>query len=133
MALGYNVSLRNTRLNDIKNLIDAGSGAGRLRIYSGTRPTTGGAVTTLLGELVFSDPSFPSAVNGAMSANAIAGDASANASGTATWFRVVDSAGNHVMDGNVGTSGSDLNFNTTTVSAGVTINITQFDLTHGNA
>lgn len=134
MSLGYNVTLRNSRLNDITALIDAGVSAGKLRVYNGTRPATGGAVTTLLAELTMSDPSFPAAAAGTMSANAITGDSSADASGTATWFRVVDSAGNHVMDGDVGITGSgaDLEFNTVTVAAGVTVNVTAFNVTHGN-
>ena len=134
MTLGYNVALRNSRLNDITALIDAVSN-GLLRIYNGARPATGGAATTLLGELTFSATSFPAAASGTMSANAITGDSSADASGTATWFRIVDSSGGHVMDGSIGllASGADLELNTVTVAAGVTINVTQFDITHGNA
>ncbi len=132
--LGYNVSLRNSRLNNITALIDAGT-AGLIRIYNGTRPATGGAATVLLGQLPMSLTSFPAAVAGSMSANAITGDTAADATGTATWFRVVDSAGNHVLDGDVGVTGSgaDLEFNTVTIAAGVTINITQFDINHNNA
>lgn len=131
-ALGLNVATRNARLNEITADIDAGVGAGLLRIYDGARPATGGAATTLLAELTFSDPSFPAASAGAMTANAITQDSSANATGTATWFRVVDSAANQVIDGDVGTSGSDLNLNSTAISAGATVSVTSFQLTEGN-
>ena len=138
MALGYNVTIRNNRLNAITTAIDAGVGAGTIKIYDSTgtgRPATGAAVTTqvLLGTLTFSATSFPAAVAGVMSANAIADDVAADATGTATWFRVTDSDGTHVLDGNVGAGGSDLNLNTTSLVVGATISITQFDLTAGNA
>lgn len=133
MALGFDVTLRNSRLDEITAEVDAGAGAGLLRIYDGVRPATGGAVTTLLAELTFSDPSFPAAAAGVLTANSITQDASANATGTATWFRVVDSDSNFVMDGDVGTSGSDLNLNTTSIVAGLPVSVTSFVLTEGNA
>lgn len=133
MAIAYSTALRNARLNQVTASVDAGSGAGLLRIYDGTRPATGGTPTTLLAELTFSDPSFGAASGGVLTASAITQDAAANATGTATWFRVVDSAGTFVMDGNVGTSGSDLNLNSTSISTGVAVSITSFVLTEGNA
>ena len=48
MALGYLVALRNNQLDEIPALIDAGVGAGKLKIYDGVRPATGGTATTLL-------------------------------------------------------------------------------------
>ena len=133
MALGFAATLRNNMLDEITALIDAGATGGLIRIYDGSRPATGGAATTLLAELTFSTTSFPAASSGTMSANAITDDSSANASGTATWFRVVDDTATFVMDGGVGTSGSDLNLNTTSISSGGTVSITGFDLTAGNA
>lgn len=132
MSLGYLEALRNNRADEITALIDAGAGAGLIRIYSGTRPATGGAVTTLLAELTFSDPSFPAASSASMTANAISDDASADATGTATWFRVVDSNAVSVLDGDVGTSGSDLNLSTVAISAGATVSITSWIMSEGN-
>lgn len=133
MALGFVVALRNNSLDEITTLIDAGAGAGLLRIYDGTRPATGGTATTLLAELTMIDPSFPAASSGAMTASAIADDTSANAAGTATWFRITDSTGAAVVDGDVGTSGSDLNLNTVTFSIGLNVSVTSLVLTAGNA
>lgn len=133
MALAYSTTLRNTRLDAIDDAVNGGAGAGLLRIYDGTRPATGGTATTLLAELTFSDPAFGAASGGSISASAITDDSSANATGTATWFRVVDSAGTFVMDGDVGTSGSDLNLNTTSIQSGGTVEVTSFDITAGNA
>jgi hypothetical protein len=135
MALGFTVATRNNRLDEITALIDAGT-AGFLRIYDGTRPTNADTAVggqTLLAELTMSATSFPAASSGSMTANAITDDSSANATGTASWFRIVDSAGNAVVDGDVGTSGSDLNLNTTAIASGVTVSVTSLVLTDGNA
>lgn len=133
MALGINVTVRNTRMDAVKDAVDAGAGAGVIKIYNGSRPLTGGSETTLLAELTFTDPSFPAASAGAITASAITGDASADNTGTATWFRLETSVGGFVLDGDVGTSGSDLNLNSTSITAGVAVDITSMVLTDGNA
>lgn len=132
MTLGFNTTLRNDRQDLITADIDKGAGAGKLRIYDGSRPATGGTATTLLAELTFSDPSFAAASAGAITANSITGDTSADATGTATWFRIVDSNDVFVMDGSVGTSGADLNFNTVAFSAGVAVDVSSMVFTHGD-
>lgn len=135
MALGFIASVRNNMLDEIVALIDAGSAAGVLKIYDGTRPATGGAIggSTLLAELPLSDPSFPASTGGVITANAITDDTSANATGTASWFRLEDSDGNAIIDGDVGVAGSDLNLATTSIASGVTVSITSMVLTAGNA
>ena len=132
MSLGYDVAIRNGRLNLTRDAIDAGVGAGLLRIYDGARPATGGAATTLLAELTMSDPSFPAAAAGVQTASAITSDPSANATGTATWFRLVDSTGTFVYDGDVGTSGADLNLNSVGITVGIAVAITSLVNTAGN-
>jgi hypothetical protein len=135
MALGFTVTARNNRLDEITALIDAGT-AGKLRIYDGARPAnadTAVGAQTLLAELTMNATSFPAASSGSMTANAITDDSSANATGTASWFRIVDSAGNTVVDGDVGTSGSDLNLNTVSITSGVAVSVTSLVLTDGNA
>lgn len=133
MAIGLNVTIRNSRLDLIKTAIDAGAGPGKLRIYNGSRPATGSTATTLLAELTFSDPSAAAASSGVLTFSAITADASADASSDATWCRVVDSTGAHVLDGSVGTSGADYNLNTVTITAGVQVSCTSATLTEGNA
>jgi len=135
MALGFTVTARNNRLDELTALIDAAA-AGLFRIYDGTRPANADTAVsgqTLLAELTLSAASFPAASGGSMTANAITDDSSANATGTASWFRITDSAGNAVVDGDVGTSGSDLNLNTTAISAGVAVSVSSLVLTDGNA
>lgn len=132
MTVGLVTAGRNARLNVIRDLIDAGAGAGFLRVYDGARPATGGAATTLLAELTFSDPCAPAASGGVLTFSAITADASANASGTATWGRIVDSTGAFVADCSVGTAGADYNLSTVTITAGVQVSCTSGSLTEGN-
>lgn len=129
MALAYVTTLRNAMLDEITTAIGA---SGLLRIYDGTRPATGGSATTLLAELALSATSAPAASGGVLTFNSITQDASANNSGTATWFRLTTSGGTAVVDGNVGTSGSDLNLTTTTITAGQPVSVTSFVISEGN-
>jgi len=109
-------------------------GSALLRIYDGTRPATGGAATTLLAELTCNATFAPGASSGVLTLNSITQDSSANATGTATWFRIVKSDGTtFVMDGNVGTSGSDLNLTTTSIVATQPVSVTSFVITEANA
>lgn len=135
MAIAYATTLRNDKLNAITTAVDAGAGAGKIRIYAGTRPATGGAVTTLLAELAMSDPSFPVAVSGVLTAavDSISDDTSADATGVASWFRIVDSADNFVLDGSAGTSGTDMILSSASIQAGVVVSVTSIVITAGNA
>jgi len=132
MALGLATATRNNMLNQIRDAIDGGAGAGLLRIYDGSRPATCGTATTLGAELTHADPCAPAASAGAVTYSAIADDAAANATITATWFRQVDSTGTCAVDGNVGTSGSDLNLNSTAIAVGQRVSVTSWALTAGN-
>ncbi|HWQ07895.1 MAG TPA: hypothetical protein VN436_02265, partial [Holophaga sp.] len=94
-------------------------------IYSGTRPATPDTAlsgNTLLATLTFSATAFgtpTSAVPSVATANAITQCSSAVATGTASFFRCFKSDGTTaVFDGNVGTSGSDMNINSTSIVAG---------------
>jgi len=131
MALAYEVAtLRNAMLDAITTR--AGNAA-LLRIYDGTRPATGGTATTMLAELTCGTPFAAGASGGVLTLGAITQDASANATGTATWFRIVKADGTtHVLDGNVGTSGSDLNLTTTSIVATQPVSVSSFTITEGN-
>ena len=129
MALGFVTSLRNSRLDQITSAVGS---SGLLRIYDGSRPATGGTATTLLAELTCNAIFAPSASGGVLTLNSITQDSSANATGTATWFRITTSGGTAVIDGSVGTSGSDLNLTTTSIVSGQPVSVTSFTLTEGN-
>ena len=132
--LNFTVAARNNMLDELTALIDAGT-AGLLRIYDGSQPAdadTAVSGQTLLAELTMSATSFAAASSGAITANDITADSSANATGTASWFRITDSAGNAVIDGTVGTSGSDLNLNSVSITTGINVDVTSLVLTAGN-
>jgi len=114
-------------------LTTAVGASGKIRIYDGTRPATGGTATTLLAELPCSATFAPAASGGVLTLNAITSDTSADATATATWFRILTSGNTAVIDGSVGTSGADLNLNTTSIVAGATVAISSFTITAGNA
>ena len=134
MALGFNETLRNNRLDEITSR--AGASA-ILRIYSGTQPATGGAETTILAQLTCNATFAPAASSGVLTLNAIASDTSANATGTATWFRIYQSdATTHVLDGTVSTVAAgtgDLQLDDTSIVLGGTVAISSATITEGNA
>jgi hypothetical protein len=106
---------------------------GWIRVYSGLQPSTADEAISsqvVLAELRFGNPAFGSASDGAAAANAITGDSSANATGTATWFRCFQSDGTTpVFDGSVGTSNSNLVLNSVEISAGAQVDVTSFTFT----
>lgn len=132
MAAGYATTLRNDQLDEITATV---GNAGLLRIYDGTRPATGAAITTqvLLAELTCGTPFAPAASGGVLTANAITDDASANATGTATWARLLTSGAAFVMDMDADTSGAELILNTTSIIAAAPVEVTSFTITRGNA
>lgn len=131
MTVGLVTALRNTRADAIKTKIDAGGGAGLFRVYDGTRPATGGTATTLLAQLTLSFPSAAASSSGVLTFSAIT-SATAGASSTATWGRLVDSTGAFVADFSVGTSAADFILNTVTITTGVNVSCTSAVLTEGN-
>jgi hypothetical protein len=114
--------------------IDAGAGAGTIKIYSGTQPADGDAAlsgNTLLATLTFSDPAFGATnTSGVAAASAITSDTNAAATGTATWARIQDSDAANVFDCDVGTSGATINLNSVSITSGGTVAITAFTMTH---
>jgi len=107
--------------------------SGFLDIYDGTQPVTADTAIGAQNRLAscpFSATAFAGAVNGVATANAITTDASADATGTATWFRVFKS--DHttaVWDGSVGTSSADLVLNSVAIQVGAAVSVTALTLT----
>lgn len=129
MTMGLATALRSARAQEI---VDAAGTGAKLRIYDGSRPATGGSATNLLAELVWTGEAIGTVSNGVITLNVP--DATTGADdGTATWARIVTSANAFVADMSVGTSGQDLNLNTTTISTGVAVSVTSGSITEGNA
>lgn len=136
MATKLSNAARSAAANAIVALIDAGT-AGKLRIYGNTQaagPDTTTAEVLLAEFTLDATASFGAASNGVATLDATpALTATGAAAGTATWFRIVDSSAGAgaagLVDGAVGTSGAELNLNTTTVSSGLSMSITSGTLT----
>lgn len=125
MAVVYATTLKTTRLNAVITAIDAGSGAGKLKIY-----TSGGS--TLLATLTLADPC------GSASTDTLTFDfdpdisATAAATGTAAEATLTDSDDNVVVSGlTVGTSGTNIVLDSVSITSGQTVTIATGTITHG--
>ncbi len=128
MSLTLSTSARNARADATCNLLDAGAGAGTIKIYSGTRPATPNTAlsgNTLLATVTLTDPAFGAVATGVKTLGD-PGSVTGVAAGTATFFRAEDSTGAAVMDGKVTATGGggDLTLATTTISVGLAVDVT---------
>lgn len=134
MALKIPDGVLTTLCDTLVDRIDAGAGAGTLKIYNGTQPADPDAAITdtLLATITFSDPAFGSAVivsspvdAGEATASAMTDETSATA-GTAGWFLIEDSNTVRVLTGTitVTSGGGDLELSTLTIPGGGTVSIT---------
>ena len=132
MSFQLVITVKNSRSQQILDALNAGSGAGVIKLYGGTQPATGAVLSgnTLLGVLTLSDPAGTIS-NGVLTFDTVSDDTSADDNGTITWARFEDSGGVTVGDGDCGVVGSGalLIFNAVTVTAGGVIRITSGSLT----
>jgi hypothetical protein len=125
---------RNAAVAAVANLVDADVGAGTIQIRTGAQPATGNdaASGTLLATVTLADPAWSGPVVGVMTLDTTPVLSTTGvAAGTAGWFRMLDNSGDSILDGSVtGTGGGgDLELNTTTISIGLTVDITAGTLT----
>ena len=106
---------------------------GVLNIYSGTAPVdadTALSGNTLLAGLTMAATAFGAASAGVATAGTITADSSADATGTASFFRIFETGGTVVVcQGTVGTSGAELNLSSTSIVAGGTVSVTALTYT----
>jgi hypothetical protein len=133
MAVRLSASLANTLANAIDDSFNAGSGAATIKIYTGSQPATAdtAASGTLLATFTLGDPAFGAASGGVITLNGTPLTVAAAATGTAGWFRAESNGGSTltVLDGSVGTSGNQINLNTTSITSGVNVTITSGTIT----
>lgn len=127
MAVTYTTAVKNARMDAVAAQIDGGAGAGKLQI--GTT-----AMGTVLAEITLDDPCAAAASGGVLTFSGFPkSDTSANATGTAAAARIVDSTGTSVVTGlTVGTSASDINLDSTSITAGQTVTINSATITHAS-
>ena len=133
MAISLTTTLRNGTLDAITTAIGT---SGLLRVYDGTPPANVGTAlsgNTLLATCPLSSTAAPAASGGVLTFNAITTDTSADATGTASFFRLLTSGATGVAQGTVGTSGADLNFNTVSFVSGAAVAVSSLVFTAGNA
>lgn len=129
-------SITNANRSRAADAVLVRANSGSLRIYSGTAPANidaalGAAV--LLATLPLSATAFGAASSGVATANAIT-SATAAASGTASFFRVLESDGTTgVYQGTVGTSGAELNLSTVSILAGGTVSVSSMTYTQAQS
>lgn len=129
MALTISSAAASAACDAVLALVDGGTGAGTLSIYSGTRAADPGTSPAgdLLAQFTLDDPAFASASSGAASLDVDPALTDTGITdGTAAWFRFADSDGNGVVDGTVTATsgGGDLELNTVTISTGVNVEVT---------
>jgi len=110
--------------------IKTDANSGKFKIYSGSQPadadTAIGAqvllATLVMNATAFTGPSGTVSTIQTLTAGAITSDTNAAATGTAAWFRLQKSDGTtNIMDGTVGTAGTDAIINSTSVVAATTV------------
>lgn len=134
MVIRLPTASRNASVAAVANLVDADVGAGTIQIRTGAQPATGNdpATGTLLATVTLADPAWSGPAAGVMTLDTTPVLSTVGvAAGTAGWFRMLDNSGDSIFDGNVtGTGGGgDLELNTTSISIGLTVEITAGTLT----
>lgn len=133
MAVNLSTATQNAIANAVVALMDADVGAASIQLRTGASPGANNAATgTLLATLAFNDPSFAAAALGVATMDNIPVlSAVGVAAGTAGYFRITDNSGDVIMDGTITATGGggDLEMNTTTVSIGLTVEITAGTIT----
>lgn len=132
MTIALATATRTSMALGLLSAIDAGAGAATIKVYTGASPGPNAAVTgTLLATFTCSDPSFTES-GGVLTLDITpAVTTTGLAAGTAGYFRIATSTPANVLDGNVTATGGggDLELNTTTVSVGLSLEITSGTLT----
>jgi hypothetical protein len=131
MTIHISNAARSAAANAAVDLVDAGAAGGKIRLYTGTQPAgpdTAVGAQVLLAELTMdATAAFGAASNGVKTLDATPVLSTTGlAAGTAAWFRMLDSNNVAVIDGAIGT---DMTLNTTTISVGVTVEVTAGTMT----
>lgn len=121
MAVTYTTAVKNARLDAVTTAIGT---TGVLQIG-----TTG--MGTVLATISLANPAAPAASGAVLTFTMPKSDTSADATGTAAAARIRTGGGTDIVTGlTVGTSGSDINLDSTSITAGQTVTINSATITH---
>ena len=135
MALGLSTGCVNQMFDSV--FLQTMFNSGTIEIRDGTRPATADDVPTgtVLATVPVDADAFAAAASKTLVGNTPWAETSADATGSATWFRLVavgDTGGSSTtearIDGDVAAAGSDLNLSTVAITITDQVTITQFDL-----
>jgi hypothetical protein len=112
--------IRNAVIDAVTGEIDGEASAGSISFL------TSGNVEIV--NIPFADPSFDPAASGSAPARLVPLEASAIADGTMSKFRIYDGLGVMLIEGTVGTSGSEINFDSVIVVTGDTIRLNSLSI-----
>ena len=127
MSVTYTTAVKNARMTAVRDQMDGGGAASRLEICSASYAAVLATIT--LG--------YPGITTGTVASGVLTlagfprSDSSADNTGTAAVARIRDSAGTDIITGlTVGTSGSDINLDSISITAGQTVTINSATLAH---
>lgn len=122
MTVRFNVALRDTMANALAGIL----GYATLTVYTGAQPASAENAPTGAALVTFTLAGYAMSSGGSAVINPGV-QAVADASGAAGWGRFTDGA--NVVDGTVGTSGTDFILSTGNISAGGTVTLTSATIT----
>ena len=135
MTISYSNTVKDNRLNVVNDAVNsktyaAGTGGGSAgTLVIGTSSLSG--ATGVLATITLQNPAFTEASQ-VLTLAGIPLSAVASAGGTAAKAEIRNNAGTVIVGGlSVGTSGSDINLNSTAISSGETVTISSGTITHG--
>lgn len=136
MAINISTALRNQIVNGITNgAAGINFDSGTLEIRTGAAPGPDAAATgTVLATITLPADAFGAASSGSAAKSGTWEDASADAGGTAGYFRIIQSGDangatgstDERIEGTCGSGSGDLDLDNTSISAGQTVTISTF-------
>lgn len=124
MTIRFNTAERNS----IADFLAGQLAGATLTIYTGTQPADGNSAATGTKLTDVTINGFNAAANGSATLDTTTPNVgTAVATGTAGWGRITHLGG--VIDGTVGTSGTDFTINATAITNGATVTLTAMTIT----
>ena len=123
MAVNYSSGLKTTRMAAVITAIDVHASPATIEICTA-------AFAAILCTITLADPSFTES-GGVITMAGEPKSGTAGNTGTAAVARIKEGGGTVVVNNlSVGTSGSDINLNSTSITSGQTVTITSGTITH---